>query len=196
MTPWSDGTRFAFASEASIVSPSSPSHGCATWPCAFELGNHGLGDVDRDREADADVPVDLGVARKLRVDADHGAGAVDQRAARVAVVDRGIGLQRVVDREVVRRRDLAVDGGDDARGQRAIEPERVADGDDRVADLDVRGVAERQGVQGARGKVDLEDREIGRGVGADDLRARTLSLFENETRTPFWPWITCSLVRM
>ncbi len=48
-----------------------------------------------------------------------------------------------------------------------------------------RGVAERERVQGARGQVDLEHGEIGRGVGADDLRARTLSLFENETRTPF-----------
>ena len=56
--------------------------------------------VDRDREADADV---AGLAAELaaadggdgRVDADDLAVEVDQRAAGVAGVDRGVGLDRV-----------------------------------------------------------------------------------------------------
>ena len=71
-------------------------------------------------------------------------------------------------------------GGDDARGQRAVEPERVADGDDGVADLDARGVTERQRVQGARGEVDLEDGEVGRGVRADDPRAHVVAVRERD----------------
>ena len=41
-------------------------------------------------------------------------GGVDQRAAGVAVVDRRVGLDRVVDRERVRRLDLPLHGADDA----------------------------------------------------------------------------------
>ena len=73
--------------------------------------------------------------RDLRVDADHAAGRVDQRAAGVAGVDRRVGLDDVLDREAVGRGDAALQGGDDAGGQRAVEAERVADRDRRVADL-------------------------------------------------------------
>ena len=44
----------------------------------------------------------------LRVDADHAAVGVEQRAARVAGVDRGVGLDHVGDREAVGRLDLAL----------------------------------------------------------------------------------------
>ena len=43
--------------------------------------------------------------------------------------------------------DRAVDGADDAGGHRAGEPERRADRDDRVADVELVGVAERRGVR-------------------------------------------------
>ena len=52
-------------------------------------------DVDRYREADPDVAVARAAGRDLRVDADHLAGRVDQRAAGVAGVDRGVGLDHV-----------------------------------------------------------------------------------------------------
>ena len=64
---------------------------------------------------EADALVAAGIAADLRVDADHAAVHVEQRPAGVAVIDRGIGLDRVVDREVVRRRDLAVERADDPR---------------------------------------------------------------------------------
>ena len=60
---------------------------------------------------------------------------VEQRAARVAVVDRGVGLDRAFDRRVFGSRDLAVDRADDAARDGAVEPERVADRDDAVTDL-------------------------------------------------------------
>ena len=43
-------------------------------------------------------PMLCGVLEDRRVDADDLALRVDQRAARVAVVDRGIGLDQVVER--------------------------------------------------------------------------------------------------
>ena len=47
--------------------------------------------------------------------ADHLALRVQQRAARVAVVERGVGLDDVVDRVAVRRRDRALERAHDAR---------------------------------------------------------------------------------
>ena len=65
-----------------------------------ELVGDGLRLVGRDREADADVAV--GALRGDRaVDADDLAVHVDQRATGVARVDRGVGLDRVADRDRV-----------------------------------------------------------------------------------------------
>ena len=50
----------------------------------------------------------LPAGRDLRVHADHAPGVVEQRAARVAGVDRGVGLDDLVDREAVGRLDLRV----------------------------------------------------------------------------------------
>ena len=108
----------------------------------LELRQQLLGRVDRHREADPDVAVARAAGDDLRVDADHAAGRVEQRAARVAGVDRRVGLDHVLDREAVRRRDLALERGDDAGRERAVEPERVADREHRVADL--RGAASRR----------------------------------------------------
>ena len=70
------------------------------------------------------------------------AAGVEQRAAGVARVDRSVGLDHLVDREAVRRLDLALEAGHDACRRRAVEPERVADRDRGVADLDVTRVGE------------------------------------------------------
>ena len=55
-----------------------------------QLVDRALGEVDRDREADALVAARGGL--DLLVDADHLAVGVEQRPARVARVDRGVGL--------------------------------------------------------------------------------------------------------
>ena len=83
---------------------------------ALELGDDIGGGLDRDREADALVAAAL--ALDLRVDADHLAGAVDQRPAGVAGVDRRVGLDHVADREAVGGLDLALERRDDARSSR------------------------------------------------------------------------------
>ena len=63
---------------------------------------------------------------------------VEQRAARVARVDRGVGLDHLVDLEAVGRLDVAAEAGHDALGRRAVEAERVADRDGGVAHLHAR----------------------------------------------------------
>ena len=57
-----------------------------------ELGNDALGHVDRNGEADPLRGVD-----DRGVDADHPAPAVKQRAAAIARVQGGVGLDHVVD---------------------------------------------------------------------------------------------------
>ena len=68
------------------------------------------------------------------VDADDLPVLVDERAAGVAVVERGVGLDERHGHAV--HIDVAVDGGHDAVGQRAaqLHATRVADGVDRVAE--------------------------------------------------------------
>ena len=85
------------------------------------------------------------------------------------MVDRRVGLDGVVDREVVGRGHLAVQGADDAGGDRLLETEGTADGDDVVADGDLPRIAERQGEELRRRRVHLEDSQVGRGIGSDDL---------------------------
>ena len=124
------------------------------------------------------LPVLDAAGLDLRVDADHLAGGVEQRTARVAGVDRRVGLQDVVDREAVGRRDLALKRRDHARRQRPFQVEGVADRVDRVADLGGARVAERERVQGQAVRVDAQHGEIVGGVLADDLRFDGLAFFE------------------
>src|SRR5580765_499563 len=60
-----------------------------------QLGDDVPDGVDRDRESDADVALALATGLDLCVDPDHLALRVQQRAARVAVVQRGVGLDHV-----------------------------------------------------------------------------------------------------
>ena len=129
---------------------------------AAELGDDPADRARRDREADAGVAglpgglagAALVVGVDLGVDADDGPVGVEQRAARVARVQRRVGLDRVRDREPVRRLDGAVDGRDDAGGQRAVQAVGVADRGRGVADLHLGGVRElqRRDAQAARAR--------------------------------------------
>ena len=99
-----------------------------------------LDGVDGDGEADA-----LAVGDDRGVDADHGAVGGDERPTRVAGVDGGIGLDEVAERHALGL-DGAVQCRDDAPRDRGLagEVQRVADGDDLVAHLQLRRVAERR----------------------------------------------------
>jgi hypothetical protein len=150
-----------------------------------ELLGDVAGGVDRDGEADADVATfgrgPLGQRGDGGVDADDLAVRVDQRPARVAGVDGRVGLDGVDDRGLARllaaaerrlllvalQSDGPVEGADDAGTHRAVEPERAADGEDGVADVQVVGVAERGGGEAAD-PVGLDDGQVGGRVTADD----------------------------
>ena len=106
-----------------ITTPSQPR---VTLPAGSELRQDLLGHVDRNGEADrVRARVDRGV------DADHLAREVEQRAARVAGVDGGVGLDEVV--VAALRRCCAVLGAHDAGGHGVLEAEGVADRDHPVA---------------------------------------------------------------
>ena len=70
-----------------------------TLPVLTSCSLHVARDVDRDRERQAHVAA--GAAVDLRVDADHFAVEIEQRAAGVAGVHRDVGLD---ERRVVARR--------------------------------------------------------------------------------------------
>src|SRR5207237_2525661 len=97
--------------------------------------------VDRRREAEAL----RAAAADGGVDADDFAGDVEQRTARVAEVDRGVGLDEVLERarlgaEAAERTSLR---RDDADGETVLELERVADRDRPVTFANALGIAER-----------------------------------------------------
>ncbi len=120
-------------------------------------------DVGRHGEADALRAHGLGI--DSGVHADDLAGHVDERAAGVAGVDGGIGLDEALElrlRDAVGAGfiDAAVFGGDDAGGDRLRQRERAADGENPVANLSAVGVAELDGGKRLLG-VDLDDGDIG-----------------------------------
>src|SRR5207302_5981035 len=117
--------------------------------------------VHRDREADADVAAG---AREYRgVDPDQLAAQVHQRAAGVARIDRGVGLNEVL--EAVGVDPRARQAADDPRGHGVLQTEGIADRHHEVADLGLGGVAERD-LRQALG-LDLENRDVGVRVAPD-----------------------------
>ena len=102
------------------------------------------------------------------------AAAVDQRAARVARIQRGVGLDHVVDEADGASRpsgQRAAERRHDAGGHGAGEPVRVADRDDQLADAQPLGLAERRPASSSIA-VDAQHREVGQPVDPDDLEAQ------------------------
>ena len=134
------------------------------FPELGELFDHRLGEVARHGKADAERGAAFG--DDGGVDADHLAVHVEQRAAGIALVDRGVGLDVAVVRAGL---DVAVACRTIPSGDRTAEPERVADRHHPVADLGGVAVAELDERQRVAG-VDLQQRQVGLAVGADDRR--------------------------
>src|SRR4029078_3758939 len=152
-------------------------------PGLDDLRGDRLDGVDRDREAEPDGAA--GVALDLGVDADTVAVRVEQRATRVAVVERGVGLDDVIDRVLaVGRGNHALQGADDAGRGRPIEAEGVPDRDHRVADVHVVRVSEREGRERARVNVDLEHGYVVRRIGPDDSSLHALVVREADADRP------------
>src|SRR5262249_13776332 len=139
-----------------------------------ELIHHAVRHVDRDGESDADVAA---AARENGgVDADQLAPEIDERAPRVAGGDGGVRLDEVLVPIGIDAR--AGEAADDSRGHRVLKPERIADGDHKIAHLDLGRVA--QGDLGEVVRLDLEYRDIGRLVAADDLRLQVATVLKSD----------------
>ena len=108
--------------------------------------------------------------------------AVDQRTARVAGVDGGVDLDEAGAGRDRRARALerAVEPGDDARADRAVQAERVADDVRLAADLDRARVAQRGRHEVAGGVVGMEDRDVVVGLLDDDLGRRFRAVGERQ----------------
>ena len=116
-------------------------------PLVDQLRHHVARHVRRNREPDPDV-----AARRrqdLRVDADQLAARAHQRAAGVALVDRCIRLDEVLERTVAHSGGAAL-RADDAHRDRLADAERVAERQDDVADLHLVRVARATGSAGSR----------------------------------------------
>ncbi len=140
---------------------------------ADQAVHHLPGGGNGDGKTDAHVAARAGVDG--RVDADQVAIGVDQRSARVARVDGRVGLDEVL--EGVDAQLVAPQSADDAAGHGLADTKGVADGQHRVAHLQGLGIAQGDGGQALQ--VDFEHGQVGFGVGANDLGARTAAIGEH-----------------
>ena len=92
----------------------------------LEFVQHGFGAVDGRRKTDADVALR---SQNGGVDADDRAVRIQQRAAAVAGVDGGVGLDQAFQLRVFLGLQASVERADDARSQGSFESEGVADGE-------------------------------------------------------------------
>ena len=141
-----------------------------------QLRNDLTDHVARNGEADADVAAGAGQDRGA--DAEQLAVDVDERAARVAGIDRRIRLNEVLvafDVDAV-----AAERAHDARRRRLPEPERIADGDDVVADSELAGITYRQLGEVCVVGRDTEQSHVGAGVAADQHRVVLMAVAERD----------------
>ena len=119
--------------------------------------------VDGDGKTDA-----LGAGADRHVDADHVAVDVQQRPARIARVDAGVGLDQIVVELGVAHLDRPVQGADDAAGDRVLVAVGVAHRNHRLARHQVGERADGNHRQRAL-RVDLDDGQVGFRVAGDQL---------------------------
>jgi hypothetical protein len=96
-------------------------------------------------------------------------------AAGVARVERGVGLDDVLDHAAPGRQGPA-ERADHAGRHRSGQPERVPHRDHQLADLELVGLAELSGFRG--GAVRAQHREVGQRVGADHPERRRRAVGE------------------
>ena len=134
-----------------------------------DLGGNLAGHIDRDRKTEARPRclADCGV------DADHLAAIVDQRAAAVAWIDGGVGLD-VGHPLALTHRIGALDGTDDPGGHRVVQAEGVTDGDRHFAWAHPGGIPQG-GHRQFRGH-HLDHGHIGEGVTAEHLAVEAAAI--------------------
>src|SRR5262245_41262837 len=108
---------------------------------ADQLRHDPVHHVDRDRKADPGIRARR--RKDCRVDTDQPSRGIEQRPARVAGIDRGVGLNDVGDLPPAAGGQSPFQRADDAGRERLVEPERVADRKRRLHDLEIRRAADR-----------------------------------------------------
>ena len=101
----------------------------------------------------------------LRIDSNHFTFHVEQRTARIARIDRHVGLDE--GHEIFLRQRAPL-GADDTCRHRILETEGRANGHDPVANPQPARITQRHPRQSAR--IDLEERHVGARIGTDQAR--------------------------
>ena len=138
-------------------------------PLLDKLGEYRFGHIRRYGKSDA-----LPGCHDGGVDADNLAVDVQQRTARIAGIDGGVGLD-----EILIRFDAHVGASgsrDDADRHGPVQAEGVADGDSPLADFQLVRIAQDRGRQ--VGSVDLDHGDVGLLIPPDDLRVIDLVVGE------------------
>ena len=137
-------------------------------PAGENLCGDLAGGCARDRKANAAKIA----AHDGRGDADDRSMHVDERAARVARIDRGVGLQKLL--EGILQHTSATSAADDAVGDCAVEAKRVADRPDHFAHFQTAAVAPRRGDEVV--SVDPQNGQVAGCVRAHELRIKLPSV--------------------
>ena len=153
--------------------------GAANAAIFFQVIDVAFRRVYRDREADA-----LGAGDDGDVHADHAAAAVHERAARISRVDGGVRLDEAAHLllrgvGVGLRRDGTREPGYDAERDRVSEnAERVTDGDDALAELQIARIPELE--IGELLCVDLQDGDVVDGVAGQEPRRKAAPVVQDD----------------
>ena len=123
-----------------------------------ELRDDAVDGVDGDGEPDARG--DTAGADDRGVDADESPGTVEEWAAGVSGIDGGVGLDEVFDVSAIGGGKRSTQRRDDADGERLVEAERIADGENLLADLKIVTRADRDRAKLAGARVDAQDGQV------------------------------------
>src|SRR5215211_287072 len=123
--------------------------------------------AERARDGDGEA-YSLRAADNGRVDADDPRRGVGQRTARVAGVDRRVGLDDVLYEPPALAPDRTPEGADNPRCNTPLEAKRVPDRDDELTDYEVPRVAQRCDRRLIFG-VEADDGEIARRIVAENV---------------------------
>ncbi len=139
-------------------------------PARYQLALVGRGEEHAHHfrwDGKADAVGGPGAAENGGGHADQPALRIEQRAAAVAGIDRGIGLNEELP---IRYADAgARQAGHDAGGHGLANTERIADGHRDIPNLDPVAVGHANHRQHRTFGIDLEQREIEAGIGKQDL---------------------------
>ena len=85
---------------------------------------------------------------------------IDERAARIAAIDGRISLNGFVDEGGLAGLHGAAEGADDAGRERGLEPERISDGENFLAHLQSRRIAEGEKDEFFSFRIDLDQGDV------------------------------------